>query len=31
MSVIGNLLYVFGGQDEDNNKLNDLWTFDLST
>lgn len=22
-------LYVFGGQDDDNNKLGDLWTFDL--
>jgi N-acetylneuraminic acid mutarotase len=30
MSVIGDLLYVFGGQDEDNNKLNDLWIFDLN-
>ena len=22
-------LYVFGGQDDDNNKLGDLWTFDI--
>ena len=24
-------LYVFGGQDDDNNKLNDLWEFDLAS
>jgi len=23
--------YIFGGQDDDNNKLNDLWELDLST
>ena len=26
-----NKLYVFGGQDDDNNKLGDLWTFDLGS
>ena len=26
-----NKLYVFGGQDDDNNKLGDLWTFDLNS
>ena len=24
-------MYIFGGQDDDNNKLNDLWCFDLET
>lgn len=24
-------MYVFGGKDEDNNKLNDLWKLDLNT
>ena len=23
-------MYVFGGQDDDNNKLDDLWSFDRS-
>lgn len=23
-------LYIFGGQDDENNKLNDLWEFDLN-
>jgi N-acetylneuraminic acid mutarotase len=27
----GNSLFVFGGQDEDNNKLGDLWEFNLTT
>ena len=28
MVVYGNFLCVFGGPDEDNQKLNDLWTWD---
>lgn len=24
-------MYIFGGKDEDNNKLNDLWKLDLNT
>lgn len=28
-ALYGNKLYVFGGQDDDNNKLGDLWTYDL--
>ena len=24
-------MYIFGGQDDDNNKLNDLWEFDLES
>lgn len=24
-------MYVFGGQDDDNNKLEDLWSFNLTT
>lgn len=24
-------MYIFGGQDDDNNKLNDLWEFDLAS
>ena len=24
-------IYIFGGQDDDNNKLSDLWEFDLAT
>lgn len=27
----GNSVFVFGGQDEDNNKLGDLWEFNLTT
>lgn len=27
--VYGDKLYVFGGQDDDNNKMGDLWTYDL--
>jgi N-acetylneuraminic acid mutarotase len=27
----GNSLFVFGGQDEDNNKLGDLWEFNITT
>jgi hypothetical protein len=30
-SVYNGKLYVFGGQDDDNNKLDDLWEFDLAT
>ena len=26
-----NKLYVFGGQDDENNKLNDLWYYDIDT
>ena len=26
-----NGMYIFGGKDDDNNKLNDLWRFDLSS
>ena len=29
--IHNNKLYVFGGQDDDNNKLGDLWTFDLGS
>jgi len=25
----GRALYIFGGHDEENNKLNDIWKFDL--
>lgn len=24
-------MYIFGGKDEDNNKLNDIWRLDLSS
>jgi len=24
-------MYIFGGKDDDNNKLNDLWRLDLNT
>ena len=27
----GNSLFIFGGQDEDNNKLSDLWEFNVTT
>lgn len=27
----GNCFFIFGGQDNDNNKLNDLWKFDYSS
>ena len=30
-SVHNGKVYIFGGQDDDNNKLNDLWELDLST
>lgn len=31
-SVVHNdKLYIFGGQDDDNNKLDDLWIFDLGS
>jgi len=29
--VYHNAMYVFGGKDGDNNKLNDLWRLDFST
>lgn len=28
--IFNSSMYVFGGKDEDNNKLNDLWSLDLS-
>jgi hypothetical protein len=31
MGVFENKMFIFGGQDDDNNKLADMWTFDLST
>jgi len=30
-TVYNNKMYIFGGQDDDNNKLNDLWEFCLDT
>ncbi len=27
----GNSLFVFGGQDDENNKLGDLWEFNVTT
>lgn len=30
-SVYNDKCYIFGGQDDDNNKLNDLWELDLAT
>lgn len=30
-TVYNGKAYVFGGQDDDNNKLNDLWELDLAT
>lgn len=29
--VLNNIVYIFGGQDDENNKLNDLWSLDLTT
>jgi len=29
--IYGDKLIVFGGKDESNEKLNDLWAFDLKT
>ena len=29
MNLVGTSLYIFGGKDEDNGKLKDLWKFDL--
>jgi len=29
--IFENNMYVFGGKDDDNNKLNDLWKLDLTT
>lgn len=31
MVVLNDSLFVFGGKDEDNYKLNDLWEFNLTT
>lgn len=31
MGVHDQKMYVFGGQENDNKKLNDLWQFDLQT
>ncbi len=28
--IFGDSLVIFGGKDEDNNKLNDLWEFNLN-
>ena len=30
-AVYNGKCYIFGGQDDDNNKLNDLWELDLAT
>lgn len=29
--IFENAMYIFGGKDDDNNKLNDLWRLDLNT
>ncbi len=29
--AFGNSVFIFGGQDEDNNKLGDLWEFNLTS
>lgn len=29
--VYNNVMYIFGGKDDDNNKLNDMWKLDLTT
>jgi hypothetical protein len=29
--MYGDSMIVFGGKDEENNKLNDLWEFNMST
>jgi N-acetylneuraminic acid mutarotase len=29
--IYENAMYIFGGKDDDNNKLNDLWKLDLNT
>lgn len=29
--IYNNALYVFGGHDEDNEKVSDLWKFDIGT
>jgi len=29
--IYKNGMYVFGGKDQENNKLNDLWRLDLET
>jgi len=31
IAYAGGKMYVFGGQDDDNNKLDDLWHFDIAT
>ena len=30
-AVYGDKFYVFGGQDDDNNKLDDMWEYDLTS
>jgi len=30
-AVYNDKFYVFGGQDDDNNKLDDLWEFDTAS
>ena len=30
-AVYGDKFYVFGGQDDDNNKLDDMWEYDLAS
>lgn len=30
-AVYQDKLYVYGGQDDDNNKLDDLWSFDVAS
>ena len=29
--IFENSMYIFGGKDSDNNKLNDLWRLDINT
>jgi hypothetical protein len=31
ITAVDGKVYLFGGQDDDNNKLNDLWVFDLGS
>jgi len=31
VGVYDQKMYVFGGQEDDNKKMNDLWCFDLQT
>ena len=30
-AVYGDKFYIFGGQDDDNNKLDDMWEYDLTS